>query len=213
MSERLAGKGAKNVKSLCYNGFDLVRQLLFHKPVKRHFAILCLFGLVIAPLQCATLERLSLSEMIAKATGIVRAQVVRESIARTGPVIYTHYQLQVSERYKGAAQSTVDLALPGGVADGVQQAFSGVPQLHPGEEYVFFLWTGKSGLTQVIGLSQGLFAVSDVKAKDPALKRAASHEMVLDRATGRQVQDQTLTMNLSALRAQISNTLAVQGIK
>jgi hypothetical protein len=179
--------------------------------VKHHFAIPVFIGLVTSPLLSATLERLSLADMIGKSTGIVRAKVTSSLSSRSGPVIYTHYQLQVSERYKGPAQSTVDLALPGGIAGGVQQAFSGVPQLHSGEEYVFFLWTGKSGLTQVIGLSQGLFSISDVGAKNPALTRTASHELMLDRATGKQVQDQNLTMDLSALKSEIAATLAKQG--
>jgi len=165
------------------------------------------------PLQCATLERLSLDDLIAKSTAIVRGKVTGATAAFSGPVIYTHYQLQVSELYKGPAQPTVDLALPGGAANGVQQIYSGVPQLHPGEEYVFFLWTGTSGLTQVIGLTQGMFAVSAGSGKDPALIRAASHELMLDRATGRPVQDQTLNMNLSALKTQITSTLASQGTK
>ena len=179
--------------------------------MKRLFALLSWFGslvLAASALQSATLERLTLTDMIGKSTAIVRATVGSGYVARTGPVIYTHYQLHVSEHYKGAAQSTVDLALPGGVAGGIQQNFSGVPQLHPGEEYVVFLWTGKSGLTQVIGLTQGLFAVSAGAAKDPSLTRAASHEMMLDHASGRQVQDQTLNLPLSALKSQIATTLA-----
>ena len=28
-----------------------------------------------------------------------------------------------------------------------------------GDEYVFFVWTSRSGLAQIIGLSQGLFNV------------------------------------------------------
>lgn len=183
----------------------------FPEPVKRFFAILFLIGLITLPLQCATLERLSLPDMIGKSTAIVRATVANSYVARTGPVIYTHYQLQVSEHYKGPAQSTVDLALPGGVAAGIQQIFSGVPQLHAGEEYVFFLYTGKSGLTQVIGLTQGLFALARNGAHDPALTRAASHETMLDHDTGRQVRDQTLTMTLSALKSQISAALIAQG--
>ncbi len=181
--------------------------------MKRPFAILYLVGLVTAPLQCATLERLSLTDMIGKSTAIVRAQVASSSVARSGPVIYTHYQLQVSERYKGPAQSTVDLALPGGISGGIQQIYSGVPQLSPGEEYVFFLYTGKSGLTQVIGLTQGLFAVSSRGSKDPALTREASHEMMLDHAAGRQVRDETLRMSLGALKSQISATLGAQESK
>jgi hypothetical protein len=181
--------------------------------VKRATVLLSLSGILTLPSWCATLERLSLAEMIGKSTAIVRATVVSSYVAPHGPVIYTHYQLQVSELYKGPAQPTVDLALPGGAANGVQQVYSGVPQLHPGEEYVFFLWTGKSGLTQVIGLTQGMFAVAAGSGRDPAVIRAATHEMMLDRASGRPVQDQNLNMSLSALKTQIASTLASQGTK
>jgi hypothetical protein len=179
----------------------------FPQGVKRHFAFLIFVGMVTSTLQCATLERLSMADMIGKSTAIVRAKVVGTSVATSGPVIYTHYQLLVSERYKGPAQSTVDLAVPGGAARGVQQVFSGAPQLQAGEEYVFFLYTGKSGLTQVIGLTQGLFAVSGTAAKDPALTRAGSHEMMLDHSSGRQVRDETLNMTLGALKSQIATAL------
>jgi hypothetical protein len=181
--------------------------------VKRPFAFLIFAGMVFSTLPCATLERLSMTDMIGKSTAIVRAKVAGSSVAMSGPVIYTHYQLLVSERYKGPAQSTVDLAVPGGAARGVQQVFAGAPQLTAGEEYVFFLYTGKSGLTQVIGLTQGLFAVSGASAKDPALTRSESHEMMLDHSSGRQVRDETLTMTLSALKSQIATTLSAQGGK
>jgi hypothetical protein len=179
--------------------------------VKRPFAILFAIGVFGSSLQCATLERLAVPDMIGKSTAIVRAQVTGSYVAKIGPVIYTHYQLQVSERYKGPAESSVDLAFPGGVLEGIRQIYSGVPQLHAGEEYVFFLWTGKTGVTQVIGLTQGLFAVSDVGVKNPALTRAASHETMIERGTGRHVQDQTLNMSLSALKSQISAVLGPQG--
>jgi hypothetical protein len=183
----------------------------FPHAVKRPFAILFVIGLVSSALQCATLEHLALTDIIGKSTAIVRARVTGSSVAKIGPVIYTHYQLQVSEQYKGTAESSVDLAFPGGALGGIQQVYSGVPQLHSGEEYVFFLWTGKSGVTQVIGLTQGLFAVSYAGVKDPSLVRAASHETMIERGTGRHVQDQTLTMTLSALKSQISAVLGQQG--
>jgi hypothetical protein len=173
------------------------------------------FGLALAilPLQCATLEQLSLSEMSAKSTAIVRAKVVSSYVAMSGPVIYTHYQLQVSERYKGASQSTVDLAIIGGVVNGIRQVWGGAPQLNTGDEFVFFLWTGRSGLTQVMGLSQGLFAVAQDGSKDPAVTHTATHETMLDRNTGRPVQDHTLTMALSGLKAEIAAALAPQGTR
>jgi hypothetical protein len=188
-------------------------QLLFHNPVRRHFAIGFVFALAALPLQCATLEQLSLPDMIVKSTAIVRAKVTGSYAAMSGPVIYTHYQLQVGERYKGAAQSTVDLAIPGGIANGIRQVWDGAPLLDSGAEYVFFLWTGKSGLTQVMGLTQGLFSMAQDGSKDPVVTRAASHDTMLEHNTGRAVQDQTLTMALSGLKAQIAGALAKQGAR
>ena len=158
-----------------------------------------------------------MGDMTTKSTAIVRAKVVSSYAAMSGPIIYTHYQLQVSEQYKGAAQTMVDLAIPGGVVNGIRQVWGGAPQLNAGDEYVFFLWTGKSGLTQVMGLTQGLFAVAQDGSKDPAVTHSATHETMLDHNTGRPVQDHTLTMALSGLKAQIaafiSTTLTPQGTR
>ena len=137
------------------------------------------------PLQCATLERLSLDDMIAKSTAIIRGKAVSSHAAFSGRIIYTHYSIQVSESYKGGA-GTLDVAVPGGVADGLRQAISGAPELQLGREYVLFLWTGPSGITQIIGLTQGLFSVTPGTESEP--RRHASGQPGIDvgiwRATG-----------------------------
>ena len=93
--------------------------------------------------------------MINQSTAIVRARVTGSYGATRGQIIYTFYQAQVTDRWKGSGQGTVEIALPGGTANGYRQSFPGTPQLTEGKEYVFFLWTSKSGLTQIIGLTQG----------------------------------------------------------
>jgi hypothetical protein len=161
------------------------------------------------PLQCATLERLSLDDLIGKSTSIVRAKVVSSYGAFTGPIIYTHYGLQVSETLKG--QASAEVLVPGGAAGNLRQTFAGAPQLQPGQEYVLFLWTGKSGLTQVIGLTQGLFAIAGGSAADPTVTRGASRELMLDRSTAQPVKDETLVMRLSELRSRIAAALPAKG--
>jgi hypothetical protein len=157
-----------------------------------------------APLRPATLEQLSLDDMIAKSTAIVRGTVTDSYAAFSGRVIYTHYTVQVSERFKGAGTGTVDVAVPGGVAGKLRQTFEGAPVFQKGEEYVFFLWTGATGPTQVVGLTQGLFAVG----RDGSATRTASHEAMLEAGTARPVKDQTLVMPLSQLRSRIAAGLA-----
>lgn len=169
--------------------------------VKPLFLTTLLVACCAAALPAATLERLSMNDLISQSTAIVRGRILDSYTAASGPVIYTHYRVKISEILKGTASGTVEFQLPGGVANHVRQTFAGVPSFQPGDEFVFFLWTGRSGGTQLMGLTQGLFAVSPAGGADPLTTRAASHEVMLDHRTGKQVQDQPLSMRLSALRA------------
>jgi hypothetical protein len=177
--------------------------------VKRHLPIALVLTSCILPLQSATLERLSLDDMISKSTSVVRGKVTGSfaAFAPSTPVIYTHYAIQVSERFKGPAGNSIEVVVPSGAAKNVQQSFAGAPSFSPGDEYVFFLWTSKAGLTQVIGLTQGLFSVAQDGSTDPVASRSASHELMLDRSTGQPVKDQPLLMHLSELRSRISSKL------
>jgi len=152
----------------------------------------------------ATLERLTFTDMVVKSTAVVRGTVLSSSAAFTGGLIYTHYRVQVTESLKGQNAGVIDLAVPGGVANGIRQAVSGAPEFQPGDDCVFFLWTGRAGITQVIGLTQGIFRVTGGRA-DPAVARTPSHELMLDQATHRPVKDQPLSMKLSDLRSAIAN--------
>src|SRR5579864_1021529 len=118
-------------------------------------------------LQGSTLQQLTLDDMIQKSTIIIRGQTQPTYSAVRGSVIYTHYRVQVSEVLKGSATSQLDIAVPGGTSSGRTQIFAGIPTLLSGQDYVLFLWTSKSGLTQVIGLSQGLFAVTTNSSGQP----------------------------------------------
>jgi len=164
------------------------------------------------PLECATLQRLSLDDMITRSTSIVRGKVTASWAAFTGSVIYTHYQIQVGEQFKGASRNSVEVMIPGGTAKGLSQNFSGSPVLNQGDEFVFFLWTSTRGITWITGLTQGLFSLAPGEAgTDPVATRSASRELMLDRDTARPVKDTALTMSLSALRTRIAATLAASG--
>lgn len=176
----------------------------FSTAVKRHFIFALVLTFCMMPLQCATLERLSLDDLIAKSTSILRGKVTGAAAAFSGPVIYTHYTIQVEESFKGRNGGTVDVVVPGGTANGLRQSFSGVPVLNPGDDFVFFLYTGKSGLTTVTGLTQGLFSMPAGSGADPTLTRRATRDLMLDPASGRPVKDETLVMRMSELRTRIA---------
>lgn len=155
--------------------------------------------------EATTLLRLSTDEMIRQSTAIVRAKVTASSSSFRGRDIYTHYQFQVLETLK-ASGAAAEVAVPGGVAGGLRQMVPGAPTLSVGQEYVIFLWTSRSGLTQVIGLSQGLFNVLHDQAGNAVLVRPSAPGLMLDRA-GNVVDDAAVTMTLTDLRTQTQKVL------
>lgn len=150
-------------------------------------------------LSAATLQRLSLEEMADKSTAIVRARIGACSPAFQGPTIYTTCQLSVIERWKGTAAGSLAVSIPGGSARGVRQTFSGAPEVPSGEERILFLWTGRSGLVQVIGLSQGIMTVEKMSDGTEIAVRAPVRDRMLDGA-GRPVWDEGVEMPLHQLR-------------
>ena len=162
----------------------------------------------LSPLQAVTLERLTLDEMIEKSTEIVRGRVLSSRTAMRGPVIYSYAHVQVAECWKGPCADRVEVAVPGGAYGQLRQTFSGAPSLKQDTEYVLFLWTGKSGRTQVIGLSQGVFNVNQNEEGEMVVERAPSQEVMLDPKTGAQVRDEVVSMRLGDLRERVERTLA-----
>ncbi len=143
------------------------------------------------------------------ATAVVRAKVTSASARFTGSTIYTHYQLQVTENWKGF--NPTEVAVPGGVANGYRQNFPGMPQLVVGSEYVMFLWTSSTtGITHLVGLSQGLFNLSSQPDGSTLAVRPLIGEMILD-AQGRRVTDQAVQMNVASLKSQVSHALVRVG--
>jgi hypothetical protein len=154
----------------------------------------------------ATLEKLSIEEMAQKATRIVRGRVTGCSGQAQGLSVYTHCVVSVTETWKGQAASTAKFVVPGGTAAGLTQIFTGTPKFAAGEEYVLFLWTGRSGITQIIGLSQGVFDLGPDGKGKPIARRPATSELMLDKA-GNPVRDENLELQVSELRRQVDRAL------
>src|SRR5437764_538528 len=65
--------------------------------------------LALLPASATTLEKLSLDDMIAKSTSIVRGRVQGCNGEYKAPIIYTHCKVAVSEHWKGAAPAVADV--------------------------------------------------------------------------------------------------------
>jgi hypothetical protein len=177
------------------------------KQLMRLVAISVFLACAGIPARATILQRLTLDEMVQKSTLIVRARVTGLSEVIRGGDVFTLYKLATLETLK-PGPAVREVAVSGGVAGGVRQVVAGAPTLRAGSEYVLFLWTSRSGLTQLIGMSQGLFSVERSTTTDPRASRAASAEQMLD-AAGRAVRDETLSMPLTELKAKVSKARSV----
>jgi hypothetical protein len=96
--------------------------------------------------------------------------------------------------------------LPGGIANGYRQSIPGVPTLTVGSEYVLFLWTSsQTGITHLVGMSQGLFYLNPQADGSTLAARPLVGEVMLD-GNGRRVADQAVSMNLTDLRTKVTQT-------
>lgn len=155
----------------------------------------------------ATLEKLTVEQMSRQATMIVRGRVTGCLGESRGPVIYTRCGVAVTETWKGDRKAQVSFVVPGGRFQNLTQTFTGTPKFNANEQYVLFLWVGRSGVPQIIGLSQGVFDVSFTSSGDPLVRREASAELMFD-GKGKQVADEAVSMTVSALRARVDSALA-----
>ena len=173
--------------------------------MRRYPLLLLCPALWFAPLRGATLEQLSLDELIQKSTAIVRARVVDSYADFRGKEIFTHWKLEVQEQWKGSHPAEV--MGPGGSVRGYRQGVPGAPQLTAGKEYVLFLWTSKSGATYLTGWGQGVFELSKDDAGKLVATRAAAGETLVEHGTWRPVKDGGLQMPYMQLTGRISATL------
>ena len=73
------------------------------------------------------------------------------------------------------------------------QTFTGAPKFGANEQYVLFLWVGRSGVPQIIGLSQGVFDISLSSTGTPLVRREPTTEMMVD-SKGKQIRDEGVSM-------------------
>src|SRR5580765_645280 len=109
------------------------------KQLMRVIAIFVFLASAWIPASATILQQLTLAEMVQKSTSIVRARVIGSSeVARSGGV-FTIYKFETLETVK-SGPATREVAVPGGVAEGMRQVVAGAPTLRAGREYVLFLW-------------------------------------------------------------------------
>lgn len=167
-----------------------------------------LFSIVLlaVALPGATLQKLSFDEMVGHSTAIVRAKIGPGSGRQHGALVYTHHTVTVLESWKGAPAASINVVVPGGQVGRLHQSVAGAPVLTPGSELVLFLWTSRSGLTHVIGLSQGVFQLERNPAGAIILNRAPLAASLVA-PSGRLLHDDGMTMPMTEFRTRVSSAL------
>jgi hypothetical protein len=154
----------------------------------------------------ATLEQLSEARLIDESTEILRGTVIYCNQLYRQPVIWTVCEVAVTERFKGQQAAQVQVAIPGGTSSGFRQSFEGTPTLTRNTEYLFFLWQGKSGLKQIMGLSQGILNIAKDSNGNLIVSRAKADDNMVS-PEGKPVSDTAISLRLSDLRSRISSRL------
>lgn len=158
-------------------------------------------------LSATTLAHTTLDDLITKSTAIVRGKVLGSRSELRGSMIYTFVRIRVDERWKGPAEQSVEVMIPGGSAVGYHQRVTGAPQLVEGSEHVFFLWTGRSGSIRLYGLAQGVLDVSKNANGELVVARGLVGATMLD-VKGQAVRDEPFTMRMSDFTTCIQRQLA-----
>jgi hypothetical protein len=131
--------------------------------MKRFWVLFVIVILIVAgPAQATSVQRLSLDDLVAKASSIVEADVVSARTYRTpdGRLILTSYTVSVQENLKGSPVSSIIVTTVGGRIGNTVLHVSGMPVFQPGDKAILFL--EKSGAySTVVGLNQGKFAISN----------------------------------------------------
>jgi hypothetical protein len=183
-----------------------VQTMISRSAMRRILLIVGVIAAISIVVEATTLEKMTIDQMAQASTDIVQAKILAQRTEQRNGVIYTRSTLMVLNRWKGTASSSVDVSVPGGKLGGFQQTFPGTPDLQVGTEYVFFLWTGTSGVTQLVGFSQGVFDYQPTTAGQTAtVSRAASTATLI--AQGKPVAEGPVKMTLAELDQAIRRAL------
>jgi hypothetical protein len=139
----------------------------------RSFVALIISAAIAIPSAAATVRRLELDEVRARAESVFSGQVVGVSarLDSEGKMVWTDYRIEVSESLSGRDPGSVTtLSFAGGTAGGLSLGIPGVPELREGDHYVFFLEPrpdrSKPAIVPTVGWGQGLYRI--VKVDDGA---------------------------------------------
>jgi hypothetical protein len=156
-----------------------------------------------------TVKPLSVEELTARSTHVVRARAVESHSAWNAEhtLIYSETRFTAEENLKGIAPSMFTVRQIGGSAEGYTQKVSGVRSWRAGEEAVLFLRPSDSndGTYAVTGLIQGNFAVKRTSTGTAIVSNGVPDVTAFDSTTGKLSHYGGASMSLQELKRRVNS--------
>jgi hypothetical protein len=134
--------------------------------VRSLVALIIVTAATAIPAGAATVRRLELDEIRARAESVFAGQVIGMSarLGNDGKMVWTDYQIEVSETLAGHDRGTLTtVSFAGGTAGGLSIGIPGMPELRLGDHYVFFIEPrpdpSKPAYMPTVGWGQGLYRI------------------------------------------------------
>jgi hypothetical protein len=128
----------------------------------RHATLLVLLALFYGASWATLVPTMTLEDLASKSQSVVHGKVMRTWSAwdNNQQMIWTHYEVAVSESLKGTAQGKLVVSEPGGTVGETSMLIAGTPVYEVGEEIVVFTEATPIGYARTCGWGQGKFRVS-----------------------------------------------------
>jgi hypothetical protein len=161
----------------------------------------------VTDLSATTARRLSNQQLAQDADVIAIGRCVETHSAWEGRILVTLANITVAETLKGVPESTLTVALPGGIDANrrfpIAMTYAGAPTMRPGEDVFLFLARDEviaSGLV-VLGFAQGKFSIGRDTAGNSIVSRDLT-ALSLQSGTGVVSGTQSLT-SLAEFRQEV----------
>ena len=124
-------------------------------------SILLVIGFSQQIAKAITMKAYALSDLQNFANLIIKGRIKTTSYQRINGRLVTLYKWEVTSTYKSEFRvaNPVNIMLPGGIENGLEQIIPGIPKLDQSKEYFAFLKCGEvlKNICQPIGYGQGLW--------------------------------------------------------
>lgn len=181
-----------------------------HRNCKYVRSVVCLLLTIalVVEVRATTLVRMDLNALAHSAQIIVRTRCTHSETRWESQSIWTFYDFDVLETFKGPSAQTLRVRLPGGRVDHLAVKVEGVPKFASGEEAILFVEGTSAGDYCVTSWAQGTFRIHREANGDARLTQDSSHFAVFDPQTRQFATIGVRDLPMNDFRQQLGRALA-----